>query len=315
MIILHNLLAMNANRQFNITNKNKAKTTEKLSSGYRINRVADDAAGLSILEKMRRQIRGLSQGIDNTEDGISLCQVADGAFAEVSEMLYRITELSVQSANGTNSDEDRKAIQQEISQIMQEIDRIGDTTEFNTKKIFKGDSASRNLNSNFTVKNELKIAVSGQSMDNVPRTYSISATNTGFSIDNENYGWDDFKDRYGNTLADVMVDDGKYSLSHHGMNIYIDVTNRNLSDIISALNGLSWTTQVENTTGTPTSVVSSIVPDTFEMKMSAWLSLNKVHLLAEETGLGVSYEGNSDDAFTGIIIMEAESQIHGIHWE
>ena len=83
MIISHNLLAMNANRQFNITNKNKAKTTEKLSSGYRINRAADDAAGLSISEKMRRQIRGLSQGIKNTEDGVSLCQVADGALNEI----------------------------------------------------------------------------------------------------------------------------------------------------------------------------------------------------------------------------------------
>lgn len=124
-VIAHNLLAMNANRQFNITSKNKAKTTEKLSSGYRINRAADDAAGLSISEKMRRQIRGLSQGVRNTEDGVSLCQVADGALAEVTEMLHRITELSIQSANGTYTDDDRKAIQQEISQIMQEIERIG----------------------------------------------------------------------------------------------------------------------------------------------------------------------------------------------
>lgn len=136
MIISHNLLAMNANRQFNITNKNKAKSTEKLSSGYRINRAADDVAGLSISEKMRWQIRGLSRGVRNTEDGVSLCQVADGALAEVSEMLHRITELSVQSANGTNTDENRKAIQQEISQIKQEIERIGDTTEFNGKKLF-----------------------------------------------------------------------------------------------------------------------------------------------------------------------------------
>lgn len=108
MIISHNLLAMNANRQFNITNK--AKSTEKLASGYRINRAADDAAGLSISEKMRRQIRGLSQGIRNTEDGVSLCQVADGALAEVTEMLHRITELSIQSANGTYTNDDRKAI-------------------------------------------------------------------------------------------------------------------------------------------------------------------------------------------------------------
>ena len=112
MVIAHNIFAMNAQRQLNIVTKNKEKTTEKLSSGYRINRAADDAAGLSISEKMRRQIRGLSQGIKNTEDGVSLCQVADGALAEVSDMLHRITELSIKSANGTNSDGDRKAIQQ-----------------------------------------------------------------------------------------------------------------------------------------------------------------------------------------------------------
>ena len=143
MVIAHNIFAMNAQRQLNIVTKNKEKTTEKLSSGYRINRAADDAAGLSISEKMRRQIRGLSQGIKNTEDGVSLCQVADGALAEVSDMLHRITELSIKSANGTNSDEDRKAIQQEISQIMQEIDRIGDTTEFNERKIFGGGEPSK----------------------------------------------------------------------------------------------------------------------------------------------------------------------------
>lgn len=136
-VVAHNLPAINTKRQFNITTKNKAKSTEKLSSGYRINRAADDAAGLSISEKMRRQVRGLSQGIRNTQDGVSLCQVADGALAEVSDMLHRITELSVQSANGTNSDEDRKAIQHEISQILQEIDRVGDTTEFNTLSLFK----------------------------------------------------------------------------------------------------------------------------------------------------------------------------------
>ena len=99
MVIAHNIFAMNAQRQLNIVTKNKEKTTEKLSSGYRINRAADDAAGLSISEKMRRQIRGLSQGIKNTEDGVSLCQVADGALAEVSDMLHRITELSSKSAN------------------------------------------------------------------------------------------------------------------------------------------------------------------------------------------------------------------------
>lgn len=135
-IVTHNLLAMNSNRQLGITTKSKVKSTEKLSSGYKINRAADDAAGLSISEKMRRQIRGLMQGVENTQDGVSLCQVADGALAEVDDMLHRITELSIQAANGTNADSDREAIQTEISEILQEIDRIGDTTSFNEMKIF-----------------------------------------------------------------------------------------------------------------------------------------------------------------------------------
>lgn len=137
-VIAHNLSAMNTNRQLNISTKNKEKAVEKLSSGYCINKAADDAAGLTISEKMRSQIRGLSQGIENTEAGVSLCQVADGALAEVTDMLHRITELSVQSANGTNTAEDRDAIQKEISQILQEIDRIGETTTFNEQKIFRG---------------------------------------------------------------------------------------------------------------------------------------------------------------------------------
>lgn len=128
---------MNAQRQFNIVGNNKKKSTEKLSSGFKINRAADDAAGLTISEKMRSQIRGLSQGIDNTQDGVSLCQVADGALEEVSDMLHRITELSVKSANGTNTIADRQAIQSEISSLIAEIDRITESTQFNETDIFK----------------------------------------------------------------------------------------------------------------------------------------------------------------------------------
>ena len=140
MVISHNLMAMNASRQFNITGNAKKKSVEKLSSGYKINRAADDAAGLSISEKMRRQIRGLNRGTLNTEDGISMCQVADGALAEVHKMLDRLTELSVQSANGTNSEEDRQAIQAEVNEILSEIDRISETTDFNNINVFKGTS-------------------------------------------------------------------------------------------------------------------------------------------------------------------------------
>ena len=142
MVILHNMCALNAQRQFGINAKNKSKVTEKLSSGYRINRASDDAAGLSISEKMRRQVRGLTQGVKNTEEGVSLCQVADGALAEVGDILQRINELSIQSANGTNSHNDRVAINEEIQQLKIEIDRIGNTTEFNNIKVLQGSGAS-----------------------------------------------------------------------------------------------------------------------------------------------------------------------------
>jgi flagellin len=131
MVISHNLSAMNAQRQFNITTNSKAKSSEKLSSGYRINRAADDAAGLAISEKMRRQIRGLNQASENIQDGISLVQIADGALHEDHDILQRINELAVQAANDTNTTEDRSAIQQEIDQLTVELDRIANSTSFN----------------------------------------------------------------------------------------------------------------------------------------------------------------------------------------
>lgn len=138
MVIRHNMLAANAGRQLGMAGRNKADSTEKLSSGYRINRAADDAAGLSISEKMRRQIRGLKQGVKNTQEGVSVCQVADGALVEVSDMIQRISELSIKSANGTNTEEDRAYIQQEVGQLITEIDRIAETTTFNEIKLFDG---------------------------------------------------------------------------------------------------------------------------------------------------------------------------------
>lgn len=130
-VLAHNLLSQFTDRQLNVNTKNKSKSTERLSSGYRINRSADDAAGLSISEKMRWQIRGLDQASENIQDGISLCQVADGALNESHAVLQRMRELSVQAANDTNSDEDRKAIQQEIDQLTKEVDRIANDTNFN----------------------------------------------------------------------------------------------------------------------------------------------------------------------------------------
>ena len=140
MIVQHNMSAMNTNRQLGVTNSNLAKSTEKLSSGYRINRAGDDAAGLSISEKMRGQIRGLNQGSTNAQDGISLIQTAEGALNEVHSILQRMRELSVQGANDTNVTADRQSIYEELSQLAQEINRIGCTTEFNTMKLFASDT-------------------------------------------------------------------------------------------------------------------------------------------------------------------------------
>lgn len=133
--VVSNLSAMNAQRQFNITGDTIRKSTEKLSSGYKINRAADDAAGLTISEKMRSLIRGMNQGSDNIQDGISVMQIADGALAEVHGMLHRMTELSIKAANGTNTAADRQAIQSEINELSAEITRIGETTTFNTMRI------------------------------------------------------------------------------------------------------------------------------------------------------------------------------------
>ena len=139
MVVQHNLQAMNANRMLGMTTGQSKKSTEKLSSGYRINRAADDAAGLAISEKMRKQIRGLDQASANAEDGISCVQTAEGAMAEVQDMLQRMNELAVQAANGTNSQSDRQYIQDEFDQLITEIDRVAQTTKFNETYLLKGD--------------------------------------------------------------------------------------------------------------------------------------------------------------------------------
>lgn len=145
MIINHNLGAMNAQRQMSTNQNNMGNSMEKLSSGLRINRAGDDAAGLAISEKMRGQIRGLEQADRNAQDGISMVQTAEGALNETHSILQRMRELAVQSGNDTNTDEDRKAIQNETSQLQSEIDRIGNTTEFNTKKLINGDLKATNV--------------------------------------------------------------------------------------------------------------------------------------------------------------------------
>ncbi len=143
MVVQHNMQAANASRMLNITSNSQAKSTEKLASGYKINRAADDAAGLSISEKMRKQIRGLSQASTNAQDGVSAVQTAEGALTEVHSMLQRMNELAVQASNGTNSESDRSSIQNEINQLTTEIDRVAETTKFNETYLLKGSNGTK----------------------------------------------------------------------------------------------------------------------------------------------------------------------------
>jgi flagellin len=146
MVVQHNLTAMNSNRMLGLTTASQAKSTEKLSSGYKINRAADDAAGLAISEKMRRQVRGLTQASANAQDGISAVQTAEGALNEVHDMLQRMNELAVKAANGTNQSEDQSYIQSEVDALINEIDRVSQTTTFNERNLLDGSwSAGVNL--------------------------------------------------------------------------------------------------------------------------------------------------------------------------
>ena len=174
MVVQHNLQAMNSNRMLGITTSSQAKNTEKLSSGYKINRAADDAAGLTISEKMRSQIRGLTQASANAQDGISCVQTAEGALNEVEDMLQRMNELAVKAANGTNTTADRVAIEKEVNALVSEIDRVQSTTQFNTLNL---------LNGEFSGGKALQVgAASGQEI-----TITIS------KMDSSKLGIDDYK--------------------------------------------------------------------------------------------------------------------------
>ena len=145
MVVQHNLTAMNTNRQLGITTNQQAKATEKLSSGYKVNRAADDAAGLTISEKMRSQIRGLGKASENAQTGISLVQTAEGALNEAHDILQRMNELATQAANDTNTTSDRGAIQKEVDALSKELSRIASTTQFNTQNLLNGSFSGKKL--------------------------------------------------------------------------------------------------------------------------------------------------------------------------
>ena len=187
MVVQHNLKAMNSNRMLGLTQATQAKSTEKLSSGYKINRAADDAAGLSISEKMRRQVRGLTQATANAQDGISCVQTAEGALAEVQDMLQRINELAVKGENGTLTTQDRSYVASEVSQLMQEIDRVKETTTFNEQSLLDGTFSKKALQvgAESNKDNKISITIQAMSVSNLANATFVSkmnATNTSTTL-------------------------------------------------------------------------------------------------------------------------------------
>ena len=239
MVVQHNMQAMNSQRMLNVNTQQQAKSTEKLSSGYRINRAADDAAGLAISEKMRKQMRGLDRASTNAQDGVSAVQTAEGALGEVQDMLQRMNELAVQSANGTNSETDRAAIQNEIDQLSTEIDRVSETTKFNETYLLKGDRLqTRKVSYSFNNNYETKAASANMYADGATQMH-IGGN------DLQGHAWDDgtgiefvkgAKQDDQNAIAKALRDQG-VTVTYHSE--YADPTNG--SDTGTVKNGYTLT--------------------------------------------------------------------------
>ena len=283
MVVQHNMQAMNANRMLNITTGQQAKSTEKLSSGYKINRAADDAAGLTISEKMRKQIRGLDQASTNAQDGVSSVQTAEGALTEVHSMLQRMNELAVQAANGTNAESDRQAIQDEIDQLTTEIDRVAETTKFNEIYLLKGDSeggtkteklaahdaglagtlVDNGDTATFTAKalkhgEEINIAGKSYTVDGVtkPTTNSIAQGTTGAA---------GVKGTYTFALAGMQADlNGKATFTIDGKDYTIDVAKDDDATAIGTKLATALDGKIDDGLGTKYAVTNNAGTLTFE---------------------------------------------------
>jgi len=263
MIINHNLMAMNTHRQLGINNTATSKSMEKLSSGFRINRAGDDAAGLAISEKMRGQIRGLKQAMRNAQDGISLIQTAEGALSETHAILQRMRELAVQAATDTNTMTDRKELQKEINQLLDEIDRIGNNTEFNTQKLLDGTYSAKKIhiganegqNMDITI-GDMRTGVLGGSGSATHATASLSGVT--FTAVDAGSG--------GNEIQVHFVDSGSgksLTVEVTGKTITVTLatdTNGNItstvSDIVSAINEDSGASALVTASGSGATTVS-----------------------------------------------------------
>lgn len=317
--VQNNITAMTANRNLNINSSIKSKSMFRLSSGYSINRAADNSAGLSISEKMRSQIRGLDQASDNIQDGISLLQTADGALSEVHSMLQRMTTLTVQASNDTNTIKERQAIEKEISDLKLEINRIGHDTEFNTMKLFDGQKISNDNNLSTTTGRNYNLA--GTPVDTTITDYAVTAdVLLGVSINDNNSSWSSISDTLGNTLGDDLISAGKYSLSYNGVSLSFDVSaSDTLEAITRAIGGLQF--QV-NVTPPKTSSISSLNFKLFTPTESPSISkdefLNFIdqgsHIIfADEFGIGIDITSNTswEDMFSNAGVSKEDGLKNG----
>lgn len=221
MIVQHNLTAVNSNRQLGITTGAQAKSSEKLSSGYKINRAGDDAAGLKISEKMRSQVRGLTRASTNAQDGVSLIQTAEGALNEAHSILQRMNELAVQGANDTNENIDREAINEELDQLTQELDRISQTTQFNKQNLLDGSFSSKNLHVGANANQKIQISIDNMDASTLGlrsiKGQELGSAQTGKKIEGitykgMTYQWDASKTAASNTA--IAVSDFKIAVSN-----------------------------------------------------------------------------------------------------
>lgn len=309
MVISHNLQAMNAQRQLGNVSTDIAKNTEKLSSGYRINRAADDAAGLSISEKMRKQIRGLSQASENSQHGVSFVQIADGALTEVHDMLDRMVELTVQAANGTNSSFDRSAIQKEIDQLTKEINRVQETTQFNKIPVFSENGHSPDegiFNSNILSAATLDVGGSTYTFAYIDSTGNTAATTESTATGKVNSGLNkDFADFVVNAASSAAskITAAYPALAAASSEVKIGLNVQNIDGkngtLASAQLSMSYTNSWTQMTYTMNIDSSDYNPgnfasmtDTQKADLAATIAHEMTHLIMQDTLTGGMVGGN-----------------------
>ena len=293
MVVQHNLTAMNSNRMLGLTTASQAKSTEKLSSGYKINRAADDAAGLSISEKMRKQIRGLTQASLNAQDGISAVQTAEGALTEVHDMLQRMNELAVKASNGTMSKDDREYVQNEVDQLVTEIDRVAETTKFNETYLLKGD--------------DTKAAVT----ENVFKKFDVSTLNSVISDTSKISESNDFDSMTGkftlkftSGLAEGGTWNGKRIVADSATSTTEEITLTDAKDAeLAALNAAI--TNSKQVTGTATNNGAA-----FQMTSAATMKQSYTYAAAIDVSLHVGADSTANNRINLSIDSMSASGLH-----